>query len=188
MAEPSTTAHTLDELAVRDRRQVIIRSTLIALGLVAAVIVIYFVIPWETRGAASVVLRVLVVVAILAAAIVVAIRHVLRAEYPVVRAAQALVVVVTLAIVTFASVYSLMSSLNGDAFSEPLDQVGALYFALTTATTVGFGDIHPASNSARIVGTYASIWPRNGSARPRANVASSSSARWIARVCSVRSM
>lgn len=119
--------------------------------IVAAIVTVYFVVPWETRGLASVTLRVAIALVILVGATVMAVRHVLRAEYPVLRAVEALAVVVTLAIVTFASIYSLASSLDVDAFSEPLDQVGALYFALTTATTVGFGDIHPRSDVARVV-------------------------------------
>ena len=36
-------------------------------------------------------------------------------------------------------------------FSEPLDHTGALYLAITVFPTVGFGDITPESDLARIV-------------------------------------
>ena len=36
-------------------------------------------------------------------------------------------------------------------FSEPLDHTGALYLVITVFSTVGFGDITPESNGARIV-------------------------------------
>ena len=58
---------------------------------------------------------------------------------------------VALAVVTFASVYLLMSTRDASAFSEPLGRVDALYFSLTTATTVGFGDISARSSQARVV-------------------------------------
>jgi len=39
------------------------------------------------------------------------------------------------------------------SYSEPLDQVSALYFVAAVSTTVGFGDITPVSDPARIITT-----------------------------------
>lgn len=75
-------------------------------------------------------------------------RKVLAAEVPELRAAQALGTVVVLFLVLFASTYLAFSP---GSFSEPLDHVGALYFAVTVFATVGFGDITPVSDAARIV-------------------------------------
>ena len=88
---------------------------------------------------------------ILVAATAFAVRSVWHAEHPIFRAFETIATIVTLLIVGFASVYVATSASDADAFSEVLDHTGALYFALTTATTVGFGDIAPRSNPARIV-------------------------------------
>lgn len=94
--------------------------------------------------------RVIGAVAIVAGAIVLALRSVVRAEFPILRATETISMIVGVLIVGFASVYLTASGADPDAFSEPLDHTGAIYFALTTATTVGYGDIAPRSNPARI--------------------------------------
>jgi voltage-gated potassium channel len=81
------------------------------------------------------------------------VRAVLRARYPAVRAAEALAVAIPLFLLLFAAGYSLMSSANPGAFSEPLDRTDAIYFTVTVFATVGFGDIVPVTKSARVVVT-----------------------------------
>ena len=51
----------------------------------------------------------------------------------------------------FAIVYLSLSQASATHFSEPLDHTGALYLVVTIFSTVGFGDITPESNGARIV-------------------------------------
>lgn len=95
-------------------------------------------------------IRVIGAVTIVVGAILFALRSVIRAEFPILRAIETISMVVGVLIVGFASVYLTASAAASDAFSEPLDHTGAIYFALTTTTTVGFGDIAPRSNPARI--------------------------------------
>jgi voltage-gated potassium channel len=75
-------------------------------------------------------------------------RRVLAAELPELRAVQALGIVLALFLVLCASVYL---ALEADSFSRPLNHVGALYFAITVFSTVGFGDITPETDVARVV-------------------------------------
>ena len=51
----------------------------------------------------------------------------------------------------FAIVYLSLSQSSATHFSEPLDHTGALYLVITVFSTVGFGDITPESDGARIV-------------------------------------
>jgi Ion channel len=52
----------------------------------------------------------------------------------------------------FASAYITMANANPANFStHPLTRTDALYFTVTVFTTVGFGDITAASQSARLV-------------------------------------
>ena len=53
----------------------------------------------------------------------------------------------------FASVYSVIAFNRPDGFSETLSRTDGLYFTVTVFATVGFGDIAPRSELARIVTT-----------------------------------
>ena len=44
-----------------------------------------------------------------------------------------------------------MAHTSASTFSEPLDHTSALYFTITVFSTVGFGDITPRTDAARIV-------------------------------------
>ncbi len=75
-------------------------------------------------------------------------RRVVVAEIPELRAVQALGVSVVLFLVLFASTYL---TLSAESFSRPLSHVSALYFTITVFSTVGFGDITPETDPARVV-------------------------------------
>ena len=75
-------------------------------------------------------------------------RQVIGAELPLLRAVQALGTSVVLFLLLFSSAYL---ALEPDSFSRPLTHVSALYFSITVFSTVGFGDITPETDAARIV-------------------------------------
>jgi type VI protein secretion system component VasK len=99
-------------------------STLIGfvLGLVAFALVII----WQVRGIAS-------------------------SDAPRLRTVRAVVIAVSTLLVVFAATYSVISTARPDSFSEPLSRTDALYFTVTVFATVGFGDIAPRSDLARII-------------------------------------
>jgi Ion channel len=51
----------------------------------------------------------------------------------------------------FAMIYYMISAHWPGAFCPPLSTIDAAYFTISTATTTGFGDIHPASGLARLL-------------------------------------
>ncbi|MUH43813.1 MAG: hypothetical protein F2792_06525 [Actinobacteria bacterium] len=53
--------------------------------------------------------------------------------------------------VLFAGIYLSLSASDPGNFSEPLSRIGSLYFTVVTFGTVGFGDIHPASDVGRMI-------------------------------------
>jgi len=55
--------------------------------------------------------------------------------------------------VLFASTYLVMDRISRANFTQPLTHTDALYFAVTVLTTVGFGDITPRTEAARLVVT-----------------------------------
>jgi hypothetical protein len=78
---------------------------------------------------------------------------VLRARYPAVRAIEALAITVPLFLLLFASAYFVMERGSPASFTHSLTRTDALYFTVTTFSTVGYGDITAASQTARVVVT-----------------------------------
>lgn len=120
---------------------------------VALVLVGYYLVTFDERrptgtlAALEIVLGGLLFVAVVA----IEVRAIVRARYPVLRAVETAVVSLFLFLVVFAATYLTMSHVDEQAFSEPLDRTGALYFTIVTLGTVGYGDIAPHSQAARIV-------------------------------------
>ena len=80
-------------------------------------------------------------------------RAILRSANPGVRGVQALITLLTVLILSFASIYVVLSHSSPGSFNETLNHVDGVYFTVTVFATVGFGDIVPVSNAARIVVT-----------------------------------
>ncbi|MFI9809026.1 potassium channel family protein [Streptomyces sp. NPDC052301] len=76
---------------------------------------------------------------------------VMRSPHPRLRAVEAVAVTVAGYLILFASTYYLMERALPGSFSEPLTRTDALYFTITTFSTVGFGDITARSQPGRIV-------------------------------------
>ena len=59
--------------------------------------------------------------------------------------------IVPLFLLLFASTYFVIERASAANFTQPLARTDALYFAVTVFSTVGFGDIAPKSEAARVV-------------------------------------
>jgi len=81
------------------------------------------------------------------------IRTVLRSPHPWARAAEAATLSVTLLLLPFATTYAVMSRGDPATFTQPLTRIDALYFTVTIFATVGFGDITPVTEPARVLVT-----------------------------------
>jgi voltage-gated potassium channel len=79
-------------------------------------------------------------------------RKVLTSDRPGFEAAEALTQLVTMLITGFAAVLYAMNR-DGTQVSGLDTRVDAVYFTVTTLSTVGFGDIHASSQAARLVVT-----------------------------------
>jgi len=78
---------------------------------------------------------------------------IVKAKYPILRAIEALAIVVPLYLLIFARVYLSNSLGDPSVFNQPLDKTTALYFTVTVFATVGFGDIVAQANSMRALVT-----------------------------------
>jgi voltage-gated potassium channel len=80
-------------------------------------------------------------------------RGILRSAQPRLRAIRALGLGLPLLLVVFSSSYCIVAGQQSEAFSEPLSRTDGIYFTVTVFATVGFGDIAPVSELARVLVT-----------------------------------
>lgn len=140
-----------EPLRRREHRARLLRSVARVLTATVLVLVIYALIPAAGRSGAWVAIRLAIGALVYSALVAWQLRSVTRADHPRLRAAEALAVAFVLLVVGFAYTYLSISHGDPRAFSQRLDHVGAIYFALTTITTVGFGDIVARTDSSRLV-------------------------------------
>ena len=134
------------------RRRVVTLGLLRSLATTVVLVVLYYVLPLDHVANVPVTLSVALV--ILAAVALGQLRLVSKASYPTLRAIEALATTIPLFLLLFASAYVIMAGANPDNFStHSLTRTNALYFTVTVFSTVGFGDISAASESARLVVT-----------------------------------
>jgi hypothetical protein len=133
-------------------RRVMVAAIVRVLAVVAGVLVVYFLIPVEGAEALTGLLACVGIVVIL---VVFArqISRVSRSRRPVLAAVEALVLVFGLFLSFFSLLYVSLSNSDPDAFTQGVDKVAGIYFTTTVLTTVGFGDISPVSDPARVMVT-----------------------------------
>jgi voltage-gated potassium channel len=78
-------------------------------------------------------------------------RGILRARHPRLQAIRALSVGLPMLLVVFAATYWVVAAQQPGAFTESLNRTDGLYFTITVFSTVGFGDISPVSELARVL-------------------------------------
>ena len=132
-------------------RRLVLRALLRALLTAAALVVLYYALPITGQAGSSPTVVLAVGLLVFAVAITWQVQAILRAQYPALRAIEALGAAIPLFLIVFASAYLLLADNQAGAFSEPLDKTDALYFTVTVFSTVGFGDITPRGELARVV-------------------------------------
>ena len=126
-----------------------------AVGLPLAMLAGYSLLPLPEAGDARTVYFVLsgVGLAVYAWLIVWGLGHLRSTRYPVVDGIILTICLASLIILGFAWTYQVVMAQDPAAFSESMNKYSAVYFTVTVLTTVGFGDITPVSDAARMVVT-----------------------------------
>jgi voltage-gated potassium channel len=134
------------------RRRRLVLGLFRALATAVALVALYYLLPLDHINNVSLTLAggLLILLAVIGWQL----RAIVRAKEPAVRAVVALALRVPLFVLLFASAYFVMARASPANFStHQLTRTDALYFTVTIFSTVGFGDITPTSQSARLVVT-----------------------------------
>lgn len=137
----------------RQRRWLILRALLRAFAAAALLVALYYVLPMDSPLDTHTVLLLVLCLAVLAALLIWRIRAITTSKYPGMRALETVAAVVPLYILAFATTYFLAERADSAYFSQSLSRTGALYFSVTVFSTVGFGDIVPKADPARLIVT-----------------------------------
>ena len=149
------TPRRLSELERGERRRAWLRTGAVLVLVWVVLITVYYLVPPGLVPArhrdADAFLHLGVGTALFAAILAWQARRIVGAELPELRAVEALGVIIPLFLILFATFYLSMSNASARMFSQPLDHTRAIYFTITVFSTVGFGDITPQTDLARII-------------------------------------
>jgi hypothetical protein len=143
----------IPQLSQHDRRRLIITTALRTCLNVAMLLVIYVLLPVDSMTTSGALVRLVGVFVILGLVVASQVHAITTANFPDLRAIEAIIVAVAVFIVLFALLYIGVGQSSPSNFSEPLDRVSAFYFTVTVLATVGFGDIVARSDLARLIVT-----------------------------------
>ena len=145
------TSRRLADLSKQERQRALIRALVTIILSWVIIIGAFYLLPIGKEGGASLFVRLSVDLALVGLVLAAQTRRITRAELPELRAVEALGIVVAFFLVVFSTIYLTMSHGSVSTFSQPLDHTRALYFTITVFSTVGFGDIAPRTDTARIL-------------------------------------
>ncbi|MFJ9863398.1 potassium channel family protein [Streptomyces sp. NPDC101165] len=142
-----------DQAKARPSSREIVWSTLRVVGSVAALVALYYLLPLDRFATATSVTVLLVGLAVFVVLIVGQVRSILRAPHPGMRAVETLARSIPFFLLLFAATYVTLAAQSSGSFGGYLSHTESLYFTVTVFSTVGFGDITPKSDVARLVVT-----------------------------------
>jgi hypothetical protein len=140
-------------LGAAERRRLIAVALLRSLATAVVLVALYYLLPLDRIPSIPLAWLLAIGLVVLLAVSSWQVRSIISAKHPAVRAIGALATTVPLFLLLFAATYFLMAKTSPASFSDHLTRTDALYFTVTTFSTVGFGDITAVSESARLVVT-----------------------------------
>ena len=140
-----------DELTPAARKRLVVASLLRAGASVTVLVFVYYTVPLDRPLDAATWIGFVLGLLAFAAVIAWEVQAILASDVPRLRAIQAVAIGLPILLLLFASTYLRISRDAPDSFTEALGRTDALYFTVTVFTTVGFGDIAPRSDLARIL-------------------------------------
>jgi voltage-gated potassium channel len=120
-------------------------------GASLAALIIYFILPLDHFGP---LFSLTLLLALLAAMVPMTLRHarkVALSSTPMIEAACALITLISLLVIGFATIHYSLAHEVADQFDGLDTKIDGLYFSTTVLSTVGFGDITPTGQTARVI-------------------------------------
>ncbi|HEY6422736.1 MAG TPA: potassium channel family protein [Pseudonocardiaceae bacterium] len=145
------TTRRYEDLSRTARRRLIARSLLRSAASVTLMVTVYYLAPLDRPLDTWTGIRFVIDLLVVAGIITWQVRAVVDSEFPRLRAIEAVAIGLPLLLLVYASTYVVVSGNQAGSFTENLGHTGALYFTITVFSTVGFGDIAPTSEVARII-------------------------------------
>jgi len=133
------------------QRTQLVKASLRSAGMATLLLLAYYLVPPEQRHHQALLLRLSVAMVVFVVVLANEVRAILKHDHPMLRAGVSMATVIPLFLVLWAWIYLTMSNSDPRFFSSPLNHTRALYFAVTVFSTVGFGDIVPEVDAARVV-------------------------------------
>ena len=116
-----------------------------------ALVAAYYLLPFDRLSdGASVLLLVVGMVGVLLI-VLWEVRAIIKSQYPAYKAVEALAITAPLFLLLFSTAYYLLQRSTPTSFGQPLSRTDALYFTVTTFSTVGYGDITAKTEGARLM-------------------------------------
>lgn len=140
-----------EDLPPAKRRWLIARAAIGTLLMTTLLVVLYYQLPLRQQWGGNAAVRVLVALVVFVGIAAWQVRAITRSRYPTVRAIEVLGLILPLYLLVFAATYYVMQRTSPTSFTQPMTRTDALYFSVTVFSTVGFGDIAPRSEVARVV-------------------------------------
>lgn len=140
-----------DRLPSDQRRKFLVRAALRPLLTATGLLLLYYLLPLEGPYRAGTVAVLAIGVLLVFGLVAWQTRAITQSRYPRLKGVETLVAAFFLFIVLFAAAYDLMDATQSQAFTQTMNRTDALYYTMTVFSTVGFGDIAPRSESARVV-------------------------------------
>ena len=135
---------------VERRKAILVCATTVVLSW-AFIFGAYFALPIGRESGLRALLRLGTDIALVGAVVFWQLRRISQAILPELRSIEGLGVIIAVFLVAFSSTYLGMSHQAATTFTKSLDHVQALYFTISVFSTVGFGDITPRTDVARLV-------------------------------------
>lgn len=144
------------DLSVRHLTRLAVRAMLPSFLAIAALALVFVYVPVPQGDESPVALLVFasVMFIVYTALISWGVLRLRNSQSPIIEGLFLLSVLATMLVFSFAYSYMAIYASDATAFTEPLGKVSSVYFTVTVLATVGFGDITPVTDLARIVVTF----------------------------------
>jgi len=128
-------------------------STAEVAATIAGLLALYYLLPLDHEATWAAITTLAIGLVALVGLVIFHVRAILASPHPSIRGVEALASSISWFLVLFASTYFVIERLSPGNFSEHLTRSDSLYFTVTVFSTVGFGDITPKTELARLLVT-----------------------------------